>query len=177
MHDLKDLKWSAAPLMSFDSALQDAETGILGDSKHNLIRVPLSYLSGDKRKVIWADAVWKGALGSVVPAALQPFGSTALIQKGKKPCRNPAGWWGFYLQPVMYVPKKQCFNISTIKKRLMSEFVSSVSSIIADQSGDDASNQPVVYSSWWWLVRDIDIPPLGWKYVELTHLLLSTFTK
>lgn len=173
---MRELKWNAAPLMHFDSALQDAENGILGDSEHNLIRGHFHIYQETKER--WSEQTpserVRLALSFLLHSSLLALQSS--FRGGKKPCRN-TGWWGFHLQPVMYVPKKQCFNRPTIKKSGMSEFVSSVSSIIADQSGDDASNQPVVYSSWWWLVRDIDIPPLGWKYVELTHLLLSTFTK
>lgn len=55
--------------------------GLKSECEQTLIRVPLSYLSGDKRKVSWADAVWNGALGSAVPAGFWLYSSHS---KGRK---------------------------------------------------------------------------------------------
>lgn len=111
-----DMKWSAVSLIRFDLALQDTETGILGDSKHNLFRVPLSYLSEDKRKVIWADAVWKGALAL---SSLLHSSLLALLPsfRGEKSPAETQADEVLISKHVMYVSKKQCFNMPTIQKK------------------------------------------------------------
>lgn len=135
------------------------------------IRVPLSCLLVDKSKVSWADAVWKDAFGAAVPAALPCFGSAVHIQRERKPLRN-TGW------TCIACVWKAVFSYTRHKKKKKEQWANlAVLRLTADQSGDDAANRPVVCSSCWQCDRDIDIPPLGWKYVDLTHLLLSTLTK
>lgn len=58
------------------------------------VRVPLSYLSGDKRQASWTDAVWKGVLA---PSSLRHFSFlplTVSFKWGRGKALGTAGWPG-----------------------------------------------------------------------------------